>query len=56
VKQGRPRVFGKKYGQRLFEADEDVIKTLGFERNDFVRLAVHKFILDNYGHTELVKT
>ena len=55
-KQGRPQTYGKKYGQRLFTDDDARIKELGFEKNDFVRLAVHKFILDNYGRTELVNT
>lgn len=54
--QGRPKQFADKYGQRLFVEDEERIIDLGFEKNDFVRLAVHKFILDNYGYTELVNT
>ena len=53
--QGRPKVFGDKYGQRLFKEDDAKIKELRLEKNDLVRLAVHKFLLDNYGHTELVK-
>jgi len=55
-KQGRPKRFADKYGQRLFVEDDARIADLGFEKNDFVRLAVHKFILDNYVHTELVNT
>jgi len=54
--QGRPKQFADKYGQRLFMEDDARITELGFEKNDFVRLAVHKFLLDNYGHTELVNT
>ena len=56
TKQGRPKQFADKYGQRLFVEDDARITELGFEKNDFVRLAVHKFLLDNYGHTELVNT
>lgn len=54
--QGRKKIFGKKYGQRLFEGDEQKIKNLGYSKNDFVRLATHKFLLDleNNGYTELV--
>jgi hypothetical protein len=56
--QGRPRRFGKKYGQRLFTEDEEKIKQMGYEKNDFVRLATHKLVEDmaNNGYTELVKT
>lgn len=51
-------MFGKKYGQRLFEGDEQRIKNLGYSKNDFVRLATHKFLIDleNSGYTELVKS
>lgn len=56
--QGRPKRFGKKYGQRLFVEDEEKIRAMGYGKNDFVRLATHKLIMDicNNGYTELVNT
>ena len=57
-KQGRPKMFDKKYGQRLFSGDSDRIKAMGYSKTDFVRLATHKFLndLENNGYTELVNT
>jgi hypothetical protein len=56
--QGRKKVFGDKFGQRLFIGDKEKITAMGYEVNDFVRLATHKLIIElvNNGDTELVKT
>lgn len=57
-KQGRKKVFGDVYGQRLMLGDKEKIESMGYEVNDFVRIATHAMLekMENSVYTELVNT
>ena len=56
--QGRKKVFGDVYGQRLMLGDKEKIESMGYEVNDFVRIATHAMLekMENSVYTELVNT
>jgi hypothetical protein len=56
--QGRKKVFGDMYCQRLMLGDKEKIESMGYEVNDFVRIATHAMLerLENSVYTELVNT